>query len=90
MKVSTAFQDNYFFNGVYLTGGTPFVEWVEYLGVEILGVIPLAVGWVPSVELIGSVSFLTLLSLSLVAGGVTLSIGVTGNIDCTCHLVEGV
>ena len=34
-------------------------------------------------EMIGSVGFLTLLPLSLVAGGVTLSIGVTGNIDST-------
>ena len=34
-------------------------------------------------ELIGSVDFPTLLSLSLVAGGVTLSIGVTGNIEST-------
>ena len=83
MKVSTAFQDSYFFDGVNLTGGTPFVEWVEHLGVKTLGVIPLTVGWGASVEMIGSVDFPTLLSLSLVAGGVTLSIGVTGNIDST-------
>ena len=83
MKVSTAFHDSYFFNGVYLTGGTPFLEWVGHLGVEILGVIPLTVGWGAFVEMIGLVGFLTLLSLSLVAGGVTLSIGVTGNIDST-------
>ena len=85
MKVSTVFQDSYFFNGVNLTGGTPFVEQVECLGVEqTLGVIPpLALGWGASVELIGSVGFLTSLSLSLVAGGVTLSIGVTDNIDST-------
>ena len=81
MKVSTAFHDSYFFDGVNLTGGTPFVEKVEWLGVETLGVIPLAVVWVASVEMIGSVGFPTLLSLSLVAGGVTLPIGVTGNID---------
>ena len=84
MKVSTVFQDSYFFDGVNLTGGTPFVEWVECLGVEeTLGVAPLSVGWGASVELIGSVGFLTLLPLSLVAGVVTLSIGVTGNIDST-------
>ena len=60
------------------------MEQVECLGVEeTLGVIPLTVGWGASVELIGLVSFSTLLSLSLVAGGVTLSIGVTGNIDST-------
>ena len=60
------------------------MEWVECLGVEeTLGVIPLAVGWGASVEMIGLVGFPTLLSLSLVASGVTLSIGVTGNIDST-------
>ena len=59
------------------------MEWVECLGVEALGVIPLTVGWGASVEMIGSVDFPTLLSLSLVAGGVTLSIGVTGNIEST-------
>ena len=56
---------------------------MECLGVETLGVIPLTAGWGASVELIGSVDFLTLLSLSLVAGGVTLPIGVTGNINST-------
>ena len=59
------------------------MEWVEHLGVETLGVVLLTVGWGASVEMIGSVGFLTLLSLSLVAGGVTLSIGVKGNIDST-------
>ena len=57
---------------MYLTGGTPFVEWVECLGVagvEALGVAPLTVGWSASVEMIGSVDFLTLLSLSVVDGG---------------------
>ena len=45
-------------------------------------VIPLIeIGWGASVELIGSVDFPTLLPLSLVPGVVTLSIGVTGNID---------
>ena len=39
------------------------------------------VGLVAPVELIGSVISLTLLSLSMVAGVVTLVIGVTGNID---------
>ena len=60
------------------------MEWVEHLGVEeTLGVAPLSVGWGASVELIGLVGFLTLLPLSLVAGVVTLSIGVTSNIDST-------
>ena len=77
-KVSTVFHDSYFLEGVYLTGGTPFVQWVECLGVagvETLGVVPLVVGWSASVEMIGSVDFPTLLSLSVVAGGVTLTIG---------------
>ena len=39
------------------------------------------VGLVAPVELIGSVISLTLLSLSMVAGVVTLVIGVTGSID---------
>ena len=43
---------------------------------------PLTVGWGVSVELIGLVISLTLLPLSIVAGVVTLTIGVTGNIDC--------
>ena len=82
MKVSTVFHDSYFLDGVYLTGGTPFVEWVECLGVVgTLDVIPLTAGWGAPVEMIGLVDFPTVLSLSLVAGGVTLSIGVTGNID---------
>ena len=60
------------------------MEWVECLGVTgTLGVISLTVGWGASVELIGSVDILTSLPLSLVAGGVTLSIGVTGNTDST-------
>ena len=83
-KVSTVFHDSYFLEGVYLTGRTPFVEWVECLGVasvETFGVAQLVVGWSASVEMIGSVDFLTLLSLSVVAGGVTLAIGVTGNIE---------
>ena len=57
------------------TGVTPLVE---CLGVEgTLGVIPLisVVGWAASVEMIGSVRILTLLPLSLTAGGVTLPIG---------------
>ena len=46
------------------------MEQVEHLGVVgTLG--PLAAGWGASVEMIGSVGFPTLLSLSLVAGGVT-------------------
>ena len=60
------------------------MEWVECLGVlGTLGVIPLAAGWGAPVEMIGLVDFLTVLSLSLVAGGVTLPIGVPGNIDST-------
>ena len=52
MKVSTAFHDSYFFDRVYLTGGTSFVEWVECLGVVgTLG--PLTAGWGASVEVIG-------------------------------------
>ena len=43
---------------------------------------PLTVGWGVSVEMIGSVISPTLLPLSIVAGVVTLVIGVTGNIDC--------
>ena len=39
------------------------------------------VGWGASVEMIGLVDLLTLLSLSVVAGVVTLAIGVTGNIE---------
>ena len=42
----------------------------------------LTVGWGVSVELIGSVISLTLLPQSTVAGLVTLTIGVRGNIDC--------
>ena len=59
------------------------MDLVECLcGVEgTLGVIPLMVGWGASVEMIGSVDLLTLLSLSVVAGVVTLIIGVTGNIE---------
>ena len=81
MKYSTAFH--YFLDGVYLTGGTPLVDLVECLGVGTLTEIPLSVGWGASVEMIGSVGFPTVLSLSLVAGDVTLPIGVTGNIDST-------
>ena len=67
---------------MYLSGGIPLVDLVEHLGVEgTLGVVPLMVGWGASVEMIGSVDLLTLLSLSVVAGVVTLAIGVTGNIE---------
>ena len=87
MKVSMVFPDSYSFNGVNLTGGTPLVDLVECLGVGVegtLGVIPptenpLSAGWGASVEMIGLVGFPTLLSLSLVAGVVILSIGATGN-----------
>ena len=65
------------------------MEWVECLGVvETLAIIPLAAGWGASVEMIGLVGFPTLLALSVVAGGVTLSIGVTGNIDSTFIRLE--
>ena len=65
------------------------MDLVECLGVEgTLGVIPLrgnpfSTGWGTSVEIIGLVDFPTLLPLSLVAGVVTLAIGVAGNIDST-------
>ena len=84
MKISTVFLASHFFDGVNLTGGTPLVEWVECLGVAgTLGEIPLSIGWGASVEMIGLVGIPTLLSLSLVAGGVTPPIGITGNIDYT-------
>ena len=58
------------------------MDLVECVGVEgTLGVIPLMAGWGASVEMTGSVDFPTLLSLSSVAGVVTLAIGVTGNIE---------
>ena len=59
------------------------VDQVECLGVVIgLGAAPLSlVGPSAPVELIGSVISLTLLSLLMVAGVVTLVTGVTGNID---------
>ena len=86
MKVSTVFQYSYFFDGVNLTGGTPFVEWVECLGVEEpLGVAPLSVGWDASVEMIGSVGFLTLLPLSLAAGVVNEPI--SHKCQCICSVV---
>ena len=65
------------------------MDLVECLGIEeTLSVIPpeenpLSAGWGASVEMIGSVGFPTLLPISLVAGVVTLAIGVTGNIDST-------
>ena len=56
------------------------MDLVECLGVE--GMLdPLMVGWGASVEITGSVDLLTLLPLSVVAGVVTLAIGVTGNIE---------
>ena len=58
------------------------MDLVECLGVEgTLGVIPLMVGWSASVEMIGLVDLLTLLSLSVVVGVVTLVTGVAGNIE---------
>ena len=58
---------------MYLSGGTPLVDLVECLG-GVEGTLggPLTVGWGASVEMIGSVDLLTLLSLSVVAGVVTL------------------
>ena len=60
------------------------MDLVECLGIEgrLHEMDSLTVGWGVSVELIRSVVSLTLLSLSIVAGVVTLTIGVTGNIDC--------
>ena len=60
------------------------MDLVEHLGVEgrLDEMDSLTVGWGVSVELIGSVISPTLLPLSTVAGLVTLTIGVTGNIDC--------
>ena len=82
-KTSTAFHESHFLDGVYLSHGTPLVDLVECLsGVEgTLGVAPLTVGWGASVELMGLVTSPTLLPLSIVAGVVTLVIGVTGNIE---------
>ena len=59
------------------------MDLVECLGVEgtLNEVVPFSEGWGASVELIGSVVSLTLLPLSIVAGVVTLAIGVTGNIE---------
>ena len=59
------------------------MDLVEHLGVEgrLDETDPLTVGWGVSVELIGSVISPTLLPLSIVAGVVTLTIGVTGNIE---------
>ena len=80
MKHPLYSPDSHFLDGVYLSGGTPLVDLVECLGVE--GTLdPLMVGWGVSVEMIGLVDFPTLLSLSVVAGVVTLAIGVTGNIE---------
>ena len=78
---------------MYLSGETPLVDLVECLGVETLSVgppeeNPLSAGWGASVEMIGLVGFPTLLPLSLVAGDVTLSIGVTGNIDSVLILLK--
>ena len=63
------------------------MDLVECLGIEgTLGVAPLTAGWGASVEFIGSVVSPNLLPLSIVAGVVTLAIGVTVSIQ----LVEGV
>ena len=66
---------------MYLSGGTPLVDLVECLG-GVEGTLDLLmVGWGASVEMIGSADLLTLLSLLVVAGVVTLAIGVAGNIE---------
>ena len=75
------FHDSHFLDGVYLSGGTPLVDLVECLGGVEGTLNPLTAGWGASVEMIGSVDLLTLLSLSVVAGVVTLAIGVAGNIE---------
>ena len=57
------------------------VDLVECLG-GVEGTLDLLmVGWGASVEMIGSADLLTLLSLLVVAGVVTLAIGVAGNIE---------
>ena len=48
----------------------------------------LTVGSGVSVELIGLVISLTLLPLSIVAGLVTLTIGATGNIECSFNWLK--
>ena len=68
--------------GVYPSGGTPLVDLVECVGIEgRLGVATLTAGWGASVDLIGLAVSTTLLPLSIVAGVVTLAIGMTGNIE---------
>ena len=65
------------------------MDLVEHLGIEgTLGVVPLTTGWGASVELKGSVVSLTLLPLSIVAGVVTLVIGITGNIECSFNWLK--
>ena len=62
---------------IYLVEHLWWIWWTRLGGVEgTLDAVPLTVGWGASVEMIGSVDFLTLLSLSVVAGVVTLVIGV--------------
>ena len=77
----------HFLVGVNLTGDS-FCRRVEHLGVlGKAGEIPLSLlvveGWVAPVELIALLRQATLLSLSLAAHGVTLSIGVTGRFEST-------
>ena len=59
------------------------MDLVEHLGSVkgTMGVAPFTAGWGAPVEMIGSVISLALLPLSMVAGVVTLVIGVTGNIE---------
>ena len=66
------------------------MDLVECLGgVEgTLGVASLTAGWGASVEMIGLVISPTLLPLSTVAGVVTLTTGVTGNIDCSFNWLK--
>ena len=57
------------------------MDLVEHLGGVEGTLDPLMVGWGASVETIGSADVPTLLSLLVVAGVVTLAIGVAGNIE---------
>ena len=64
---------------IYLVEHLWWIWWNVLVLKETLDV--LMVGWGASVEMIGSVDLPTLLSLSIVAGVVTLAIGVAGNIE---------
>ena len=66
------------------------MDLVECLGVEgrLDEMDSLTVGWGVPVELIGLVFSPTLLPLSIVAGVVTFTIGVTGNIEFPFHWLK--